>query len=191
MNEAVLTVLIAMLGGAIRVSTPFTFVALGECLTEKSGRVNLGLEGTLVLGAMVAYAASYHTGSPWIGVVAAGLAGSVLGAMHGSICGLPRVNDVAVGIAMMLFGVGVAFFFGRPYIQPTAPGLGSIPLGFWTSDANLKSALQVNPLFFIGVGLAIVIAWSFRNTRGAWSCARSATAPPRRAPWEFPSTSCG
>ena len=64
MNAAIVTVLIAMLGGAIRVSTPFMFVALGECLTEKSGRVNLGLEGTLVLGAMVAYATSYHTGSP-------------------------------------------------------------------------------------------------------------------------------
>ena len=165
MNDAVVTVLIAMLGGAIRVSTPFMFVALGECLTEKSGRVNLGLEGTLVLGAMVGYAASYHTGYPGLGVVAAGIAGSVLGAMHGSICGLPRVNDVAVGIAMMLFGVGVAFFFGKPYIQPTAPRLGSIPLGFWSDDANLKSALQVNPLFFIGIALAILIAWSLRNTR--------------------------
>jgi general nucleoside transport system permease protein len=152
MNDAVITVLVAMLGGAIRVSTPFMFVALGECLTEKSGRVNLGLEGTLVLGAMVGYAASYHTGSPWIGVLAAGVAGSCLGAMHGSICGLPRVNDVAV-------------FFGKPYIQPTAPRLGSIPLGFWSDDANLKSALQVNPLFFIGIALAILLAWSLRNTR--------------------------
>ena len=114
MNASLITVLIAMLGGAIRVSTPFMFVALGECLTEKSGRVNLGLEGTLVLGAMVAYAISYHTGSPWAGVFAAGCAGSVLGAMHGSICSLKRVNDVAVGIAMMLFGTGVAFFFGMP-----------------------------------------------------------------------------
>ena len=165
MNDAVLTVLIAMLGGAIRVSTPFMFVALGECLTEKSGRVNLGLEGTLVLGAMVAYAASYHTGSPWLGVLAAGVAGSCLGAMHGSICGLPKVNDVAVGIAMMLFGVGVAFFFGKPYIQPTAPRLDSIPLGFWTDDANLKSALQVNPLFFVGIVIALLLAWSLRNTR--------------------------
>ena len=61
-----------MLGGAIRVSTPFMFVALGECLTEKSGRVNLGLEGTLVLGAMTAYAISYHTGIPWAGVIGGG-----------------------------------------------------------------------------------------------------------------------
>jgi general nucleoside transport system permease protein len=165
MNEGLATVLIAMLGGAIRVSTPFMFVALGECLTEKSGRVNLGLEGTLVLGAMVAYAASYHTGSPWIGVLAAGIAGSVLGAMHGSICKLPKVNDVAVGIAMMLFGTGVAFFFGKPYIQPTAPRLPSLPLGGWSGSASLKSALDVNPLFFVGIAIAILMAWALRNTR--------------------------
>ncbi len=165
MNDAVVTVLIAMLGGAIRVSTPFMFVALGECLTEKSGRVNLGLEGTLVLGAMVAYAASYHTGSPWLGVLAAGVAGSALGAMHGSICGLPKVNDVAVGIAMMLFGTGVAFFFGKPYIQPTAPRLESIPLGFWSDNGSLRSALQVNPLFFVGIVIAVALAWALRNTR--------------------------
>jgi len=165
MNASVLIVLIAMLGGAIRVSTPFMFVALGECLTEKSGRVNLGLEGTLVLGAMVGYAASYRTGSPWIGVLAAGVAGSFLGAMHGFICKLPRVNDVAVGIAMMLFGTGVAFFFGKPYIQPTAPRLPSLPFGGWASDLNLKSALDINPLFFAGIVIAIVMAWALRNTR--------------------------
>ena len=165
MNASVATVLIAMLGGAIRVSTPFMFVALGECLTEKSGRVNLGQEGTLVLGAMVAYAASYHTGSPWLGVLAAGVAGSVLGAMHGYICKLPKVNDVAVGIAMMLFGTGVAFFFGKPYIQPTAPRLSSLPFGGWTTDLNLRSALDINPLFFVGIAIAIVMAWALRNTR--------------------------
>ncbi len=121
MNDLLVTALIAMLGGAIRVSTPFMFVALGECLTEKSGRVNLGLEGSLVLGAMVAYAGSYLTGSPWLGVIGAGLAGMVLGAIHGFLCRLPRVNDMAVGIAIMSFGTGLAFFFGKPFIQPSAP----------------------------------------------------------------------
>ena len=74
MSGDILTVLITMLG-AIRVSTPFIFVALRDCLTEKSGRVNLGLEGTPALGARVGYAASYHSGNPWVGVFAAGLAG--------------------------------------------------------------------------------------------------------------------
>jgi simple sugar transport system permease protein len=165
MNAPFAIVLIAMLGGAIRVSTPFMFVAIGECLTEKSGRVNLGLEGTLVFGAMVAYAGSYHTGSPWLGVLFAGFAGACLGAMHGAVCKLPRVNDVAVGIAMMLFGTGIAFFFGKPYIQPTAPRLASIPLGAWSSNADLNSALNVNPLFFIGILAALALGWALRNTR--------------------------
>ena len=156
-----------MLGGAIRVSTPFMFVALGECLTEKSGRVNLGLEGTLVLGAMVAYAASYHTG---IAVARRAwrraLAGSALGAMHGSICGLPRVNDVAIGIAMMLFGIGVAFFFGKPYIQPTAPRLGSISLGFWSGSAQLEErAAGQSALLRRHRRSRSLMAWAFRNTR--------------------------
>ena len=57
------TVPLAVFGGAIRVSTPFLFVSLGECITERSGRINLGLEGTLVMGAMSAYGISYLTGS--------------------------------------------------------------------------------------------------------------------------------
>ena len=78
MNDNFVIVVLAIVGGALRVSTPFMFVALGECLTEKSGRVNLGLEGTLVLGAMCAYAISFHTGSPWLGVLAAGCAGAAV-----------------------------------------------------------------------------------------------------------------
>ena len=70
---------LAVLGGAIRVSTPFLFVSLGECITERSGRINLGLEGTLVMGAMSGYGVSYLTGSPWLGVLAAGVAGAAAG----------------------------------------------------------------------------------------------------------------
>ena len=165
MSDSVLIVLFAIVGGALRVSTPFMFVALGECLTEKSGRVNLGLEGTLVLGAMAAYAISYHSGSPWLGVLAAGCAGSVLGAMHGYICKLPKVNDIAVGIAMMLFGTGLAFFFGKAYIQPSAPRLGSFSLGEWTGSPQITTALQINPLLIVGIAVALLMAWAFANTR--------------------------
>src|SRR5215468_2022634 len=97
------TVPLAVFGGAIRVSTPFLFVSLGECVTERSGRINLGLEGTLVLGAMTSYAVSFRSGSPWVGVVAAGFAGMCLGVVHAALCQLRRVNDIAIGIALMLF----------------------------------------------------------------------------------------
>src|SRR6186997_133706 len=107
---------IAVFGGMLRVSAPFLFVSLGECITERSGRVNLGLEGTLVMGAMSGYGASYLTGSAWLGV------------LHGYLCGRPRVNDIGVGIAVMLLGAGLAFFLGKPLIQPSAPRLPSISL---------------------------------------------------------------
>ena len=158
-------VLVAIVGGALRVSTPFMFVALGECLTEKSGRVNLGLEGTLVLGAMTAYATSYHTGSPWLGVLAAGGAGVFLGSIHGYVCKLPMVNDIAIGISMMLFGTGLAFFLGKPFIQPHAPGLPAFDLGWWSAIPQLREALKVNALFLAGVVLAPALRWGLDHTR--------------------------
>ncbi len=156
---------LAMFAGAIRVSTPFLFVSLGECLTEKSGRINLGLEGTLVFGAMSGYAVSYLSGSPWLGVLAAGISGMFFGAIHGYICKLPKVNDIAIGIAMMLFGTGLAFFFGKPFIQPQAPHLPSISLGGWSDYPQVQSALEINPLFLVGAVLAFVMWWAFKNTR--------------------------
>jgi general nucleoside transport system permease protein len=168
MNETDLglwTVLLAVLAGAIRVGTPFLFVSLGECLTEKSGRINLGLEGTLVLGAMVGYAGSYLSGSPWLGVLAAGIVGSVFGLLHGWICKFPRVNDVAIGIAMMLLGMGLAFYFGKPFIQPSAPMLPSIPLGFWSDVPQIRSAMNISALFLVGIAIAFVMWWAFANTR--------------------------
>ena len=156
---------IAILGGAIRVSTPFLFVSLGEVLTERSGRINLGLEGTLVFGAMAGYAIAVMTGSAWAGVVVAALAGSLFGLLHGLICSLPKVNDIAIGIAMMLFGTGLAFYFGKPFIQPVAPDLPAIPLGFWSDLPQLRAALEINVLFILGIVLAIAMAWMFRATR--------------------------
>jgi len=166
-NEALgwLGVPLAVLAGAIRVSTPFLFVSLGETLTEKSGRINLGLEGTLIMGAMCGYGVSYLTGSPWLGVLAAGLAGSLLGGLHGLVCGLPRVNHIAVGIALMLFGTGLAFYIGKPLVQPKAPILPAIDFGFWSDSQQVRAALRINALFLIGVALAPALLWSLKNTR--------------------------
>jgi ABC-type uncharacterized transport system permease subunit len=158
-------VALAVLAGAIRVSTPFLFVSLGELLTEKSGRINLGLEGTLVMGAMSGYAISYLTGSPWLGVLVAGVAGALFGMLHATICSLPRVNDIAVGIALMLLGTGLAFFLGKSFIQPQAPILPAIDFGWWSDVPQVRAALQINVLFVIGLLLAPFLLWVLTNTR--------------------------
>ncbi|HKP61675.1 MAG TPA: ABC transporter permease [Polyangiales bacterium] len=167
MNESlgIWGVPLAMLGGMIRVSTPYLFVSLGETLTEKSGRINLGLEGTLLLGAVSAYGVSYLTGSPWLGVLAAGSCGVFLGAVHAVLCSRPRVNDVAVGIAMMLFGMGLSFYVGKPLIQPEAPQLPALELGAFSANSAVRDALRVNPLFLLGIALAFVLRFGLQNTR--------------------------
>lgn len=181
---------LAIVSGAVRNSTPFIFVSLGETLTEKSGRINLGQEGTLVMGAMAGFAVSYYTAQyfpgavtaghrrlpsdwpaaavvlgPWLGVLFAGLAAAVLGVIHAWLCSQPRVNDVAVGIGIMFFGLGLAFYLGKPYIRPGAPQLPSIPFGWWSHNKQLQDNLKVNGLFFVGIILAPLMLWAMKNTR--------------------------
>ena len=156
---------LAVLGGAIRVGTPFLFVSLGECLTEKSGRINLGLEGVLVLSAMAGFGGSYLTGSPWAGVLLAGACGALLACLHGLLCSLKGVNDIATGIALMLLGSGLAFYLGKGLIQPQAAQIPSLDLGAWSDSQQVQAALRINALFPIGVLLAILMAWALANTR--------------------------
>src|SRR5258708_24415320 len=166
---------LAIVAGAIRNSTPFIFVSLGATLTEKSGRINLRQEGTLVMGAMAGFGISYLTAQhwpvagqtlgPWLGVLCAGLAAAVLGLLHAWLCSQPRVNDVAVGIGIMLFGTGLAFYLGKPFIRPSAPQLPSIHFGFWTHSEQVRAALKINWLFFVGLAMAPAMAWGLKNTR--------------------------
>jgi ABC-type uncharacterized transport system permease subunit len=154
-----------IVGGALRVGTPYLFVSLGECLTEKSGRINLGLEGVLVLSAMAAFGGAYLTGSPWGGVLAGALVGGLLAALHGALCSLKGVNDVATGIALMLLGTGLAFYLGKPLIQPQAPQIPALELGLWSDVSAIRSALQVNALLPVGLVLAVLMWWAFGRTR--------------------------
>lgn len=163
--DQLLTLAVAILGGALRVGAPFLFVSLGECITEKAGRINLGLEGVLVLSAMAAFGGAYLSGSAWVGVLAGMAAGALLATLHGLLCSLPRVNDIATGIALMMLGMGLAFFLGKPLIQPQAPQLPPLELGAWSASPAVKAALQINPLVPLGMVLAGALWWAFANTR--------------------------
>jgi ABC-type uncharacterized transport system permease subunit len=160
------TVPLAVFGGAIRVSTPFLFVSLGECITERSGRINLGLEGTLVMGAMSAYGISYLRARP------------------GSACSRRHHRRAARRAACrhLLAAAGqrhrrrhradavrhrLAFYLGKPLIEPTAPRLPAIDFGWWSDVPQVRAALRINVLFLIGVALAPILYWAFEPRAGA------------------------
>jgi ABC-type uncharacterized transport system permease subunit len=159
------TLAIALVGAAIRGSIPYMFVSLGECLTETSGRINLGMEGILLMAAMTAFAVSQMTGSPWLGALAAALVGGLLGLIHAVLTELPGVNDVAAGIAMIFFGSGLAFFFGKQFVAPLAPQLPVFDFGGWSANPAVRAALHISPLFFLGVITAFGLRFVLQRTR--------------------------
>src|ERR1700757_247927 len=162
---AVSGIAVALAGGAIRGSIPYMYVSLGECLTEKSGRINLGMEGILLMGAMVAFAVSDRSGSPWLGALAAAVVSGLLGLLHAGLTELPGVNDVAAGIAMIIFGSGLAFFFGKQFIAPMAPQLPVLDLGAGVANSAVHAALRISPLFFLGIAAAFLLHYALERTR--------------------------
>jgi ABC-type uncharacterized transport system permease subunit len=163
---------IAVLASAVRGGTPFLFVSVGECLTEKSGKINLGLEGVLLMGAMSAYAISYRTGSPWLGVAAAGCAGMLLGSIHAWLSQRPKVNDIAVGIAMIVLGSGRSF---RASALPTGAAI----------PPSVRPSRSARCFFSVPPWRSPCSGFLNRRAGGSIS-ARSATSPMRRAPWASP-----
>lgn len=106
--------LIAILAAAIAAGTPLVFAALGELVTEKSGVLNLGVEGMMLVGAVAGFAATVASGNPWLGVAAGMAAGAAMALVFAVLVLQLMANQVAAGLALTLFGVGLSAFVGKP-----------------------------------------------------------------------------
>ena len=128
--------LVALLAGTVTAATPLIFAALGELITEKSGVLNLGVEGMMLMGAIAAFAGATTSGSLALGVVCGALAGAGTAGLFGVLALTLLANQVATGLALTIFGTGLSAFVGQSYVsltligmQPIAvPGLSQIPL---------------------------------------------------------------
>ena len=128
--------LVALLAGTVTAATPLVFAALGELIAEKSGVLNLGVEGMMLMGAIAAFAGATTSGSLALGVVCGALAGAGTAGLFGVLALTLLANQVATGLALTIFGTGLSAFLGQSYVsltlsgmQPIAvPGLSRIPL---------------------------------------------------------------
>jgi len=102
--------LISLLSGMLRIATPIIFAAIGELVTERSGILNLGVEGTMLMGAFVGFVITYRSGSLWFGVLAAVLAGGVMGLLMAFMSSSLKVDQTVTGLALNIFGSGLAFY---------------------------------------------------------------------------------
>jgi len=122
---------------AVKSSVAVLLATLGEIVAERSGILNLGVEGMMLAGALCAAAAGAATGNPFLAVAAGALAGGLLALVHGFFAVTLRVNQVLSGLALTLLGMGLTSFLGRPLIGAApgvrlralpVPGLAEIPI---------------------------------------------------------------
>jgi simple sugar transport system permease protein len=104
---------IAILVLTIRICTPILFAALGELVVEHAGVLNLGIEGSMLMGAFVGFLGAYKTGSLWFGVGAAALAGAVMGLGMAFMATTLKVNQAVAGVSLNLLATGLSFYWYR------------------------------------------------------------------------------
>ena len=150
----------AILFATVVAGTPLIIVALGELVTERAGVLNLGAEGMMAIGAIVAFAITHHSGSPWIGAAAGMAAGMATSWLFAFLSLTLMANQVASGLALAIFGVGLAAFVGKPYeavslpaVPPLAiPGLSSLPF-IGTALFEQQPIVYLSWLLFAAISL--------------------------------------
>lgn len=108
-----ITFIVSLLSGMFRMAAPIMFAALGEMITERSGVLNLGVEGTMVIGGFSGFLATYHTGSLWIGVLCAILAGGAMSALLALVVVYLKADQTIAGLTVNIFAAGISLYFFR------------------------------------------------------------------------------
>ena len=145
---------------------PLLYATLAEVLGQRAGVVNLGLEGVMLLGAVVAFVTTVHTGHATAGVLAAALAGSAFNALFAWLVVDRRANQLATGLALMFAGVGLSALIGAPYIGRPIAGLPELPIPGLASLPVLGPALFAHDaLVYAAVPVAVAVWWATFKTR--------------------------
>jgi ABC-type uncharacterized transport system permease subunit len=162
----IIGILTNILAGAVTAGIPVLFVVLGEIITERSGIINLGVEGIMLCSALASVIISYYTGDPLLGVLGAFIIGGMVGFIHafGSITF--KVNQITLGLAITILGGGLSAFIGIDYVGKKIASMNSISIPVLHQIPVIgKVFFSHNILVYIAFILIPLIGLFFSRTR--------------------------
>jgi general nucleoside transport system permease protein len=161
------TMIISTLIRTLIAGTPLLLGTLGEIVAERSGVLNLGVEGMMAIGAMTAFTVTLTTGSPWLGLLCAIVAGTLAAGIHAFVSITLKAKQVVSGLALTMLGLGVSGLFGKPFIgRPLPSKLNVLPIpGLADIPVVGRILFTQDPLFYLAVILGILLWILLGRTR--------------------------
>ena len=164
-EELLLTILLT--------SVPLVLAATGELVAERSGVLNLGVEGMMLMGAVSAFGAAILTGSATVGMIAGAFGGMMTAAIFGLFALGLATNQVATGLALTIFGTGFSGLIGAPLVGKAIDGLPSLSIPLLSELPLIGVAFQLDALAYISIALVALVAYFLKRTR--WGLVLRAT----------------
>jgi len=160
------SIIISVLAAMIRIATPILLAALGEMIAERSGVYNMGLEGTMLMGAFTAYLGVHYTGSLWLGVVIAMITGGLMSLIFAFLVITLKVEQIVTGLALNLLGSGLSIFwlraaFANASQTPTIPFFDTAPVPLLSDIPFLGPILFDQKLLTYMAFLLVPACWYF------------------------------
>jgi ABC-type uncharacterized transport system permease subunit len=162
MTEAVaISILMTVIGAA----TPLLLAALGELVVEKSGVLNLGVEGMMLIGAVTGFAVTSVTGASLLGLLTAMLAATAASLIFGYLTLTLASNQVATGLALTIFGVGLSAMIGENYVGTTIVPLGPVFPAALAQNPLLRLVFGHSILVYVSLAMTVAVAWFLTRSR--------------------------
>lgn len=159
---------VSILTIAIRAGASLVYATIGEIFTERSGILNLGVEGMMIMGAVAGFAAAFRTGSVWAGVLTAIVAGGLLALVHAFLTITLRADQTVSGLALTIFGSGLASFLGQrlgpggtPLVGQVGPRFSRIPIPGLIELPLIGDTLFNQDVLVYGLYVGVPLAWYF------------------------------
>lgn len=159
--------MVPVLAGTLAAATPLIFAGLGELVAERSGVINLGVEGMILIGAIAGFAAAAETGlGPAAGLPAGALAGMGAALVFAVFALSLAANQAACGLALTIFGIGLSAFIGQHYVSYSLPGLKPLSIPLLSDIPVIGPVLfHQDAVVYLSLAAFALVAWTLAKTR--------------------------